>query len=762
MTAPAEITELKVGQNKDKRQVVTLDREMAFTQTYIEYEHAHIGERELACLRTQTPRILTPLQDGDLFAGRIDRALVGLDQERGGLTEAAYFARMDRLEELRDAPDSSDELREQASYLIDFWTPRQTYTACRAALPATAAAGLPSDAYYTGMEISYPMYGLGGPCVDYDKLVRLGLPGLRAEIDRAAGAVAPDSDQTRFYDTLTQALDLIAEAALRYADHVHALCTDATPTRAVELSRIESDLRDIPLHAPQSYSSAIQLVWLYALVALPRNYGRLDVTLGDLLVQDLDSGALTRERALDLTAGLWKLIRARGDTFNGRVIIGGRGRRNEDNANRFALLTLDVQERLSDVLPQLSLRWYRGMPEELWDRTMEVLSRGSTFPIIYSDDTNVPAVAAAFNVDMATAEQYTPYGCGEYVLEGLSIGSPDAALNVLKALDVTLRNGVDGFDGSRRGLALGRLKDYATFDDLKAAVERQLDTEIGYLADAQASIYRSTAAQVSYPLLSLLYDDCIARGKPLLDGGVRYCGGTLESFGNNTAADALTAIKRTVYDRGLLSPDELMAALDDDFVGHEQTRQILKAQPTFGNDDPEADAMSTWLNGVVCESAQQHGRRVGLHSFLVVLINNGDSVLFGKATGASADGRRRGQPVSNGNQPGAGNDRSGLTALLNSMARLDPSLHAGATHNVKLSRQMFSTRRAETDALLKTYFGNGGTQAMVTVTDRRELERALEHPEEYANLIVRVGGYSERFVDLPRDIQLEVMRRTLY
>jgi len=168
------------------------------------------------------------------------------------------------------------------------------------------------------------------------------------------------------------------------------------------------------------------------------------------------------------------------------------------------------------------------------------------------------------------------------------------------------------------------------------------------------------------------------------------------------------------------------------------------------------------LNGLACRAAHREGLRAGLDSFNIVLINNGDSVWLGKGVAATPDGRNAGEPISNGNQPGAGYDHAAMTALLNSMSKLDAGLHARVVHNLKLSRGLAQSRRAEVSALFQGYFAGGGTQLMVTVIDRDELENALKEPEKHANLIVRVGGYSERFVNLPRDIQLEVIRRTLY
>lgn len=749
---------------KSSRRLTSVAREMRFTDVYRRYENAHPYVREIMCLREQVPATLMPIEAGDWFAGRLDRSAVGIDQERGGLTDAAYFCQFEVLtKELRE-PDTSAPLRRDIQFLLDFWKDRATYVKCRKGFSERLHAGLPSDDYYSCHEISYPMYGLGGPCIDYHKLLRLGINGLRAEVRRQMGLAdkAGQSEQ-EFYNCLLDAMDIFSQAAVSYAGQTEQMAQSAgSPESARRFRLIAESLRHIADQPPRTYHQAVQLFWLYALVALPRNYGRMDVYLGDFLAADLDNKIITPDEALDMTVSLWRLIIARSDNFNNRVIIGGAGRPNPDHADRFAMLALEAQGIVRGTIPQVSLRWHEGMDPAILDQAMETLGKGSTFPIFYNDDVNIPAVAKGFDVPDEEARQYMMYGCGEYVLDHQSIGSPDGALNVAKALDVTLRNGVDGFTRRRMGLALGDFRGFRTFEELRTAFLKQVQNQIELLAEVQAAIYRDTGRDAAFPFLSLLYDDCLARGKPLLAGGVKYCGGTLESFGNNTAADSLLAIKIAVYDKKLMTCEELLACLDADFKGFERQRRMLQALPKYGNDDGPADEMAVQLNREICRFCRDQAGRFGLDNFMIVLVNNGDSVLFGKTTAATADGRKAGEPLSNGNQPSAGSDHKGLTALLNSMAKLDPSVHAGATHNIKLSREMFRTRRPEIIALLKGYFARGGTQAMITVTDRGELEKAMAHPENYANLIVRVGGYSERFIDLPKDIQAEIIQRTLY
>ena len=730
-----------------------LAREIHFSQVHREYENAPAWERESACLRAQFPVALAPIQPGDDFAGRELPMLVGVSPEPGGL---GYYCQADSIRTIFENPDTDTTTRLQAVWLLDYWAGRTTQAHCRAAFPERLAQALPDDDYVNGNEISFPLYRIAGPYLDFDKLLRLGIGALRRAIQDRQAALAPG-----FFQTLTTALDLFGEVAQWYARQAREMAARPGGEQGRYL-RMAVSLEQIASGPPQNFHQAIQLAWLYALLAQVLNYGRMDVYLGDFLARDLDGALITEAEALDLTAALWRLINARGNVFNNRVIIGGLGRRNPVNADRFALMALDAQRRVHDILPQLSLRWARGMDERIWHEALDVIGAGNPFPILYNDDVNVPGVARAFEVSVEQAEQYLPFGCGEYVLDHASLGTPNGTLNLLKALDVTLHDGVDPFSGRRCGLGFGNLSNFATFGALQNAYERQVQHQVELLAEAAAIIYGVTGAELAFPFISLLYDDCLVRGKAILQGGVRYLGATLETYGNNSTGDALLAIQQAVFEKGWLPAADLLAALDADWQGHEAQRRRLKLLPKFGNDDPQADAMSLWVNTQVCTAVRDQRQRGELHSFLAVLINNNMNVGFGQKTAASAEGRRRGDSLSNGNQPGVGHDASGPTALLNSMSRLDPGLHAGAVQNIKVGRSLFGENRQALQALLAGYFDSGGSQLMLTVTDRAELERAMQFPEQYAHLLVRVGGYSERFVNLPRAIQLEILQRTLY
>jgi pyruvate-formate lyase len=262
--------------------------------------------------------------------------------------------------------------------------------------------------------------------------------------------------------------------------------------------------------------------------------------------------------------------------------------------------------------------------------------------------------------------------------------------------------------------------------------------------------------------ISMLYDDCIARGQSLLDGGVRLRGGLIETYGMVNAADSLTAIKSLVYDRKLIPLTRLIAALEADFEGYEREYRLMRYAPKYGNDDDEADEMLCRVSDHIARHTRAQAARVGLDYFLIVNINNYMNVTLGGQTLASAEGRRAGKPLANGNTPTAGNDTNGVTAFLNSLVKPDVRLHAGYTQNMKFSKSLFCDERPKVRALLDTYFVSGGAQSMITVVGRGDLEQALKEPEKYRNLIVRVGGFSARFVELAPEIQRDLIARTLY
>lgn len=738
-----------------------LAREQAVTQAFRAHENDSPITRELAVLTAQFPACFEPIEDDDLLAGRLHYPLVSFGPEPAGL---GYTCLTDQIRRVVAERGLDAHARSEAEAIIAYWTTRTTAARTRAAYPPALAATLPSDAWFTESGAGFPLYRMAGTVLDYGKLLRLGLPGLEAEIATRRDT-ATEPAQRAFLDGLRAALSLVARSLRHYAAQARALAADCgEPARVAELTALATACDAVATRAPATLHEAMQLAWIYALVSGTWNYGRVDEWLGGFLARDLDTGHLDEEQALRLLCSWWRLMHAYNNQYNNRVIIGGRGRTNEPAADRFALLAMEATRRVRLNQPQLSLRFYSGQKPALMARALDVIGEGCTFPLLYNDDVNIPAVACAFAVPETEAVHYTPYGCGEYVLAHRSVGTPNGVVNLTKCLELALRNGRDPISGHQTGPHTGDAKDFATFEDLWHAYATQLEHLLAALAEQEKIEYEIAGREAPFLLLSALYDDCIGRAKPIFAGGVRHLGGTIETYGNTNAADSLLAIDQLVFrDRALTLPN-LVAALDADFVGaeNEALRQRLLALPKYGNDDDAADAMARRVHEHVCHASRTQAARVGLDSYLVVIINNWANTVLGRATAASADGRRQGGHLANANNPTPGADRSGVTAFLNSLVKLDPALHAGAVQNMKFSGSLFNRHRRQLEALLAAYWAAGGSQAMISVVSCADLDAAMKEPEKWGHLMVRVGGFSIRFIDLPPDAQLEVLTRTLH
>ncbi len=732
-----------------------------FTRVYRENISENIAMREIRCLRTMFPAVLAPIEEGDLFAGKVRMPAICFTPQAGGNEGGfGYVCNFEIMKELLNHPEASEDDRKVLTDLTDFWSTECTVYKTRQAYSEKLKEGLPSDNWTGSSGIAFPLYRMAGTHLDYSGLLNLGIPGLKEKI-KVSYDNSDNNDSREFYKGALEALDLFSEICIHYADFADKLAGKCSDDNKPDLQEMSHILRSLPHSKPSSFRAAIQLSFLYCIVSGSNNYGRIDDYLGEYYCNDIDSGKIIRAEALRLFEGYWKIMIARNAPYDGRAIIGGLGRRNENKADKLALLAIETAVRVKDILPQLTLRFHKNQNPELYQKALDAIGEGSTYPMLYNDDVNVPAHQKSFNITYDEACQVIPFGCGEYIINHQSVGTPSSVLNLLKALEVMLHNGTDPITGMNAGFQ-DFPPEFDSFNILYDTYKEQLKYYIDLLAEQEMVEYRMAGVTASFLLLSILYDDCLNKGKGIFSGGARFLGGTMEIYGFTNAADSLTAIRNIVYKEARIPMTDLLKILDSDFAGYENERNLLLNELKYGNDNPEADQMAEDLHNFVCNYTRDRKNKLKLHSYLVVNINNDANTTLGRFTSASADGRKAFTSMSNGNAPSPGMDKNGPTALLNSLIKPDPSIHAGAVQNLKFSREMFSTYRPQMEALLRAYFKNGGTQAMITVVGRNDLINALKDPEKYANLIVRVGGFSARFVELSPEVQKEIIERTLY
>jgi Pyruvate-formate lyase len=739
--------------------------EFNFSEQYRKYQKEHIAIREVMCLKAQFPAVLTGILENDLFAGRIKYGAVGFSPQFGGF---GFFCDEFKILDEIEKGNLSPEQRERVMDMLLFWRKETTTRKIEAAFTDAMNQVLCKEKiaqfpFRYEPEIATPLYRMAGIYVDYEKLMKLGIPGMAAEIAGHRKKAVAEHGDVQLFEAMQLALELFVDVCHFYQNQARDLAElTLNGQRKKELLQMADVLDTIAGQKPESFREALQLAWLYSTVCGSMEFGRMDVYLGDFYVHDLDNGIITEAEALAMLQSIWRLIADLIVEVDGRVIIGGKGRPNEPAADRVALLAMEASRTVRNILPQLTLRFYKGMNPALMEKAIAIIGEGCTVPLLYNDDVNIPAVSAAFEVPEQEAEQYVPLGCGEYVLNHRSYGTPSGSINLLKLLEVTLHNGYDPVTGMIAGIQTGDFKEFRNFDELWTAFGRQVRYFVEILADHEELEYRITGESAPFLYMSMFYDDCLERGKGMFGGGIRYLGGTLESYGNVNAADSLTAIKDLVYDRHLITPERFLTILQNNFRGFETEHKMMIECPKFGNDDPQADEMLVKVHDLVCRTIRDQKNRTNLHSYLAVIINNSMNTTLGRWVGASADGRTAGGAMANANTPAGGNDKKGITAMINSITKPDHSIHAGAVHNMRFSREMFTHNRNKFEAIINTYFQKGGNQAMITVINKGDLEKAMVEPEKYKDLFVRVGGFCARFVDLPRDVQSEILTRTTY
>lgn len=721
-----------------------------------EYTKAHKNNsqcdkavREVACLKTIFPRLFRSIEKDDLIAGRLDFLPIGFGSVTsiGGVGHYCVFHKLREFKEHL----KTDEEKARVDLLYDYWQDHDVKSIyCQDVLN--------EDTTGRFIDCSYPFMAtarLSGMMLDYSKLIRLGIPGLENLIS--------SYPKNEFMKACLDCIQILKDVIYRQIDLVDKAYGNDMK-RNEQLSLMKSDLFYLLNHKPSTFHQALQLFWLYALVAGCINYGRMDIVLGSYLKNDIDSGLITEEEAYQYLKSLWKMIENRRTTVNGRIIVGGKGRENVEACDLFTRICLRVCKDTRYVEPQFTLRFDKNTPKDILDMAYDCIASGATYPTLYNDDVNVASVEYAMRVDHKTACQYIPFGCGEFVIQGQSVGTPNTLLNLVKIMQLALNEGYDPMDHKYKAgpVKVLPLSSFKTFEDFYDQYKALLDYYFDLSVYCQKHSYEVMNQEVSFLFVSILMDDCLSRQKALLDGGVKILGGTNETYGNINASDALYAIKTLVYDQKKYTLNQLNEVALVNFEGYELLRKEILHLPKYGNDMEEVDEIANDLYEYVAKGIRTRGIEKGMDYYLIVISNNQTNTDWGHQTDASLDGRLKGVYMNPANNPQGFAATSGPTAVLNSLSKFNAKYHGGSVQNIKFTPRMMYEDKEKVKLLFKTYFEKGGCQLMVTVVDHGVLEDAQKHPEKYPDLIVRVAGYSAVFVNLTRDVQDELLSRTLY
>ncbi len=746
-----------------------LDHMEAFTEVYQQCKDDHPAIREAKCFDAQFPQMMLNIMPNDLFCGRADIFPLGMNAQYIN-SEWGFVMNFKWFDEKIATQSAYESDRTRLQNLRDFWSMHTSTKRWLAEMDPTdkvfMITGGVSDGTVLDLEnqphAASALQRVAGIFLDYEKLLDYGLSGLY-RLTEEKQKEHPENDPN-YYEGMRMALKTVMRTLEWYADQAAERCRNETDEqRRRDLKDIERICRKLVTEKPDTFREAIQLVIIYTIMDGAREWGRMDDYLALYYAKDLKDGILDEEEAIRLLTSFWQLMIVKEQVTDDRVIVGGLGRKHPNEADNLAMVIMEVSRRVRDIVPQLTLRMYDGMNPKLYEKAMECIGEGTTYPMLYKDENIIPGIMKVFGISYEEALGWLPLGCGEFTIDHRIIASPNSILNMANVLWGTINGGFDSTGKYKMTPNTTSLTDYKNFDELWDTFCKN----VAFLTDVSARNhsrgYAIIAGDMSLNLHNLLYDGCLDAGKGVVSGGTVKCGGSDEIYGLITCSDSLYALKKCVFEDETISAKKMLEALKADFVGYEKERGIMLNVNKFGNDLEDVDTMMEQVHEMVCYTMLDiSGKYFGLDCFGMVNINNRDNTTHGRNTGATPDGRHARESLTNANNPTSGMDKNGVTAFINSLLKAKNDIHFGVVQNMKFSRDTFNDKReAIIYPLMDSYFGRGGTQAMVNVVGKEDLKNARLHPEKYSNLIVRVGGFSARYVELADDVQIDILNRTL-
>ena len=549
-----------------------------------------------------------------------------------------------------------------------------------------------------------------------------------------------------------------------------------------DLLSIYENCKVVPANAPKTYHQALQMYWFVhvAVTTELNNWdafspGRLDQHLYPFYKKDIENGILNKNKARELLECFWikfnnqpappkvGVTLKESGTYTDFVNIntGGVNEQGQDGVNDVSYLILDTMDEMKLLQPSSNVQISKKTPNRFLKRACEISRKGWGQPAFYNTDAIIQELME-MGKTVEDARQGGASGCVETGAFGKESYNLTGYLNLPKILELTLYNGYDNYTGKQVGLKLGKAEDFKSYEEFLEAFKKQLH----YIVDIKVkgsniieAIYKN---HMPAPFLSIIIDDCINKGKDYNGGGARYNTSYIQGVGIGTVTDALTAIKYNVYDKKKIKMNELIKAINSNFKGYEQIRNILlNKTPKYGNDDDYADdVMKSIFMSFYNEVTGRKNIKGG--QYRIDMLPTTCHVYFGEVMEASANGRLKGKPLSEGISPEKGADINGPTAVIKSASKMDHLKTGGTLLNQKFTPNVVAGEEGLNNmaALVKTYFSMDGHHIQFNVIDRKILLEAQRNPEEYKDLIVRVAGYSDHFNNLSKALQDEIIERT--
>ena len=728
------------------------------------------------------------IQDHELIVGNPTGA-----PRRGSFSpEIAWRWMRDELETIAYRPQdpfyiSEEDKKYMKEELFPFWESKSLDEYCEGQYREAGLWELSGESYVS--DCSYHAVNGGGDSnPGYDViLMKKGMLDIKAEAEAHLEALDYDNpediDKIYFYKSIIDTAEGVMIYAKRLSEYAAQKAAQETdPKRKAELLKISEVNARVPAHKPETFWEAVQAVWtIESLLVVEENQtgmsiGRVDQYMYPYFKADLEAGRMTEYEAFDLAGCMlikmsemmWITSEDASKFFAGyqpfvNMCVGGVTREGFDATNDLTYLLMDAVRHVKIYQPTLATRVHTKSPQKYLKKIVEVIRAGMGFPAVHFDDAHIKMMLAK-GVSIEDARDYCLMGCVEPQKSGrLYQWTSTAYTQWPICIELVLNHGVPLWYGKQVCPDFGPLEKYDTYEKFDGAVKEMIKYVTKWTNVATVISQRVHRDHAPKPLMSLMYEGTMESGKDVASGGAMYnFGPGVVWSGLATYADSMAAIKKLVYDEKKYTLAQMNEALVAEFKGYDQIKADCLAAPKYGNDDDYVDMICADL---VHFTEVEHRKHKTLYSTLchgTLSISN--NTPFGQLLGASANGRDAWMPLSDGISPTQGADYKGPTAVIKSVSKMaNDMMNLGMVHNFKIMSGLLDTQEGENSliTLLRTANTLGNGEMQFNYLDNATLLDAQKHPEKYRDLVVRVAGYSAFFVELCKDVQDEIISRTM-
>ncbi len=746
---------------------VALHRARVFTDVFGGNESKPWIVRKAIALRRYFETVPLYLRDHDGIAGAIS-------EKAGAMPVMVELGIGENNIYLSERPDRKGYLKDRVpEEICDYWANRNM-----CGLYRTEILGQPPVKNHGELSGNKaPHYKLisnqGHLCPSYGELLRSGLDGLLLKVRNRRHGEA-DPEKLSFLESAEHVLTGLSTWSRRYGGFLAEKAKSCdNPGRAAELKEMARICDKVAGRPPETFREALQLIWLAYQAIHIEGHGysctpdRLDQLLLPLYEAGCRAGRIDDRGVVRLIENL--IVKMYDNSFWGPehhltqgFVVGGSTPDGRDMTNKLSWLMIEGAANMALPEPLIWMRWHPAIDQKFFDFCLTRLPHTTCFPMFWNDKV-VPEGLMELGVSREDAFNYVPVGCNELGIPGQFYFNPGAHVSYLTAIELALTEG-KGYSGRNRGHTgaspVGELK---TFDQFTEAVGRFMRNDIERSYAYEMKLLEAQMRWGQTPLTSCFFDGCVEKAQDMTQGTkykILSCGGT--AFAN--AVDCLAAVREVVYEKKLATLDEVAKACAANFKGHERLRAKLQSAPKHGNDDPRLNDIIRLVERLrdepmkeICRDPRDGSRFGNCH------VVRSSAVTAGRWTPATPDGRLAGTPVANSVAVSAGCERSGPTATLNSVCKLNAvkSWQCAYQVNIRFNAGMMNdpVQREKLRAMLNVYFQKGGQELQVNVVSSATLRAAQKNPDQFRDLVVRVAGFSEFFVNLTPEMQEEIIAR---